>query len=82
MSVKLQQRPRTVRQPQDHRPPAAGDSPAAGSAEQRAERRSAAKRSSDVRIGLIGLAVVAAVLLAFTAMVLLTALAGGNTFLS
>ncbi|RBY95908.1 hypothetical protein DQ237_12270 [Blastococcus sp. TF02-8] len=76
MSVKLQQRPRTVRRPVDHERSEARVPPAEARGTGRPKQQ-----PSEVRVGLIGLGVIAAVLLAFTAMVLLTALAGGDTFL-
>lgn len=74
MSVLLERRGRTARQQ-------------TGIPRQRSHRtdrptaQPVQKRARAERTGLIGLGVVLVVLLAFTAMVVLTALAGGDTFL-
>ncbi|RBY94437.1 hypothetical protein DQ244_03740 [Blastococcus sp. TBT05-19] len=78
MSTKLHQRPRTLRRPVVHDRSEPEAPPAAGRTTHRPQRQ---RRQTDLRAGLIGLGVLAALLLAFTAMVVLTALAGGDTFL-
>ncbi|RZU30459.1 hypothetical protein [Blastococcus saxobsidens] len=80
MSV-TKQRPTSALRHGAHERPARGGPPAAERAERRA-RRPALNPASDVRTWLIALGVIAVVLLAFIGMVALTALAGGDTFLS
>ncbi|NEK86489.1 hypothetical protein GCU60_12105 [Blastococcus saxobsidens] len=79
MSVTSHHGPSRVRRPRLHERPARGERPA----DERADRaRSRPQPASDVRTWLIAVVVIGIVLLAFTGMVVLTALAGGDTFLS
>ena len=77
MSVKSQQRPSTARRPGAHERPA----PGAPRVDRGARSRPQREPESDVRSWLIALMVIGVVLLAFAGMVVLTALAGGDTFL-
>ena len=82
MSLTSQLRPSSARRHGVQERPARGGRPAAEQVDRPSASRPRLKPASDVRTWLIGLVVIAVVLLAFIGMVVLTALAGGDTFLS